>query len=67
MSFTAQLRAAKGDLAAREVAAAVSSLLSVRTVEHWLAGRREPPDWAQDWILSRVKRRSTKLNDRQPS
>lgn len=55
MTFTAQLRSAKGDLSAREVAARVSPLLSVRTVEHWLAGRREPPAWAQAWILSRVK------------
>ena len=55
MSFAAQLQAAKGDLTARQVAAAVSPVLSHRTVEDWLADRRKPPEWAQDWILSRVR------------
>jgi hypothetical protein len=55
MSFTAQLQAAKGDLTARQVAAAVSPLLSHRTVEDWLADRRTPPEWSHDWILSRVR------------
>lgn len=54
MSFALQLQAAKGDLTARQVAAAVSPVLSHRTVEDWLADRRKPPEWAQDWILSRV-------------
>jgi hypothetical protein len=54
MTFAAQLQTAKGDLTARQVAAAVSPLLSVRTVEEWLADRRSPPAWTQDWILSRV-------------
>lgn len=56
MTFAAQLQSAKGDLTARQVAAAVSPLLSVRTVEDWLADRRSPPAWAQDWILSRVRK-----------
>lgn len=55
MSFAAQLQAAKGDLTARQVAAAVSPLLSVRTVEDWLAERRSPPAWAHEWIISRVR------------
>lgn len=55
MNFSAQLQAAKGDLTARQVAAAVSPLLSVRTVEDWLADRRSPPAWTQEWILSRVR------------
>jgi hypothetical protein len=55
MTFAAQLQAAKGDLTARQVASAVSPLLSVRTVEDWLADRRSPPAWTQDWILSRVR------------
>ena len=54
MSFALQLQTAKGDMTARQVAAAVSPLLSVRTVEDWLADRRSPPAWTQDWILSRV-------------
>lgn len=55
MSFAAQLQAAKGDLTARQVAAAVSPLLSVRTVEDWLTDRRKPPVWTHDWIISRVR------------
>ena len=55
MSFADQLQAAKSDLTARQVAAAVSPLLSVRTVEDWLADRRSPPAWTHEWILSRVR------------
>lgn len=55
MSFADQLQAAKGDLTARQVAAAVSPLLSVRTVEDWLADRRSPPSWTHEWILSRLR------------
>jgi hypothetical protein len=56
MTFAAQLHQAKSHLTAREVASAISPLLSVRTVEDWLAGRRSPPPWAQAWILSRLRR-----------
>lgn len=55
MGLSLQLQAAKGDLTARQVAAAVSPLLSVRTVEDWLADRRSPPAWTHEWILSRVR------------
>jgi len=55
VNFSSQLQAVKGDLTARQVAAAVSPLLSVRTVEDWLADRRSPPAWTQEWILSRVR------------
>lgn len=55
MSFGDQLQAAKGHLTAREVAAAVSPRLSVRTVEDWMANRRSPPAWTHEWILSRVR------------
>ena len=55
MSFAGQLQTAKGDLTARQVAAAVSPHLSVRTVEKWLVDINEPPLWAQDWIISRVR------------
>ena len=54
MTFATQLQAAKSHLTAREVASAVSPLLSHRTVEDWLADRRSPPAWTQEWILSRV-------------
>jgi len=54
MTFTEQLQAAKGDLTARQVAAAVSPLLSVRTVEDWLADRRSPPPWTHEWIVECV-------------
>lgn len=55
MSFSVQLQTAKGDLTARQVAAAISPLLSHRTVEEWLADRRSPPAWTHEWILSRVR------------
>ena len=55
MTFATQLQAAKGDLTARQVAAAVSPLLSVRTVEKWLSGDNEPPAWTHEWIISRVR------------
>lgn len=55
MSFAAKLQTAKGALTARQVAAAVSPLLSHRTVEDWIADRRSPPAWTQEWILSRVR------------
>jgi len=55
MTFADQLKAAKGDLTARQVASAVSPLLPVRTVEKWLGGDNEPPAWTRDWIISRVQ------------
>ena len=55
MTFAAQLQDAKGDLTARQVASAVSPLLSVRTVEKWLAGDNEPPAWTHEWIISGVR------------
>jgi len=55
VSFSSQLQTTKGDLTARQVASAVSPLLSVRTVEEWLADRRSPPAWTHEWILSRVR------------
>jgi hypothetical protein len=55
MTFATQLQVAKGDLTARQVASAVSPLLSVRTVEDWLADRRSPPAWTHEWILSRIR------------
>ncbi len=57
MSFAEQLTAS--GLTAREVAAAVSPLLSVRTVEDWLQARRTPPEWSHAFILSRIRRSKT--------
>lgn len=54
MTFADQLKKAKGDLTARQVASAVSPLLPVRTVEKWIGGDNEPPAWTRDWIISRV-------------
>lgn len=66
MTFAEQLTAAKGDLTARQVAAAVSPLLSVRTVEDWLANRRSPPAWTHDWIISRVRGEITPRRPQRP-
>jgi len=59
MSFASQLQAAKGDLTARQVASAVSPLLSVRTVEKWLAAVNEPPAWTHEIVLWRVAQRKS--------
>ena len=56
MSFAEQL--ATSGLTAREVAKAVSPLLSTRTVEDWLQARRTPPEWTHAFILSRLRRRT---------
>ena len=45
-------------LSAADAARAVSPKLPRRTVEDWIQGRRTPPDWTQDWILSRVASRA---------
>jgi len=62
MSFAEQI-AASG-LTAREVAAAVSPLLSVRTVEDWMQGRRTPPEWSHAFIIARIRRRATATRKR---
>jgi hypothetical protein len=64
MSFADQLTSAKRHLSAREVAAAVSPLLSVRTVEHWLSGYRTPPEWTQHWIISKVSAKQKRVAGR---
>ena len=58
MTFSAQLATAKNRLSAREAALAVSPILSVRTVQDWLAGRRTPPTWTHSWILDRVRKKA---------
>ncbi len=64
--FASQLQAAKGDLTARQVAAAVSAHLSVRTVEKWLAGVNVPPLWTHEWIISRVRGEITPRRPKRP-
>lgn len=56
MSFADELRTAAGQLSAADCAKAVSPLLSRRTVEDWMQARRTPPAWAQEWLLTRIKR-----------
>jgi hypothetical protein len=60
MTFADKLTTAKSYLSAREVALAVSPILSVRTVQDWLAARRTPPPWTHSWILERVRRKGIK-------
>jgi len=57
MDFATQLQNAKGDLTARQVAAAVSPILSHRTVEKWLANVNEPPEWTHEIVLWRIAQR----------
>ena len=56
MSFVRDLNHAAAPLTASEAATAVSTLLSRRTMEDWLQGRRTPPDWTHDIILTRIRR-----------
>jgi hypothetical protein len=65
MSFAAELRTAAGQISAAACAGAVSPLLSRRVVENWIAGRNEPPDWAQAWILTRIKRAAARHERKQ--
>jgi hypothetical protein len=66
MSFATELRAAAGQLSAAECAKAVSPLLSKRTVEDWMQARREPPAWAQEWLLTRIKRARARAERKSP-
>lgn len=50
-NFAEQLRVAKGNLTARQVAEAIKNAVSVRTVEDWLSGRHEPLRWQQNITL----------------
>ena len=56
MSWPSDLTTAAAPLTAAEAARAVSPLLSVRTMEDWLQGRRTPPDWTHAYILAAVSR-----------
>jgi hypothetical protein len=64
MSFVRDLNNAAAPLTASEAAAAVSPLLSRRTMEDWLQGRRTPPPWTHDMILARVRARARRKQRR---
>jgi len=66
MSFATELKSAAGQLTAAACAQAVSPLLSRRTVEDWIQARREPPDWTQAWILTRIKRARARAERKSP-
>lgn len=66
MSFATELRTAAGQLPASACAKAVSPLLSRRVVENWIAGRNDPPDWTQAWILTRVNRARERAERKSP-
>lgn len=54
MTFASELRKAKGNLTAKQVAEAVDNAVSVRTIEDWLAGRHTPHKWQQNILLGRL-------------
>jgi len=68
MTFARELSNAAATLTAAEAAAAVSPLLSRRTMEDWFQGRRTPPAWTRAWILARVASRAkSKARKHRPS
>lgn len=56
MNWADMFRTARGSLSQAEAAAAISALLSVRTVQDWELGRRQPPDWVQPLVLAVLRR-----------
>ena len=64
MSWTSDLTHAAAPLTAAEAARAVSPLLSVRTMEDWLQGRRTPPEWTHAYILACVTRYARRKTQR---
>jgi len=56
MNWAAQFVEARGSLTQAEAAASISALLSVRTVEDWELGRRQPPAWVQALVLAVLRR-----------
>ena len=64
MSWPASLITAAAPLTASEAARAVSPLLSVRTMEDWLQGRRTPPDWTHAYIIACVTRAASRKTQR---
>ena len=64
MSWLSDLTTAAAPLTAAEAARAVSPLLSVRTMEDWLQGRRTPPDWTHAYIIAAVSRAAKRKRGR---
>ena len=64
MSWPADLTTAAAPLTASEAARAVSPLLSVRTMEDWLQGRRTPPEWTHAYIIAAVSRAAVRKTRR---
>jgi hypothetical protein len=64
MSWPTDLTRAAAPLTAAEAARAVSPLLSVRTMEDWIQGRRTPPDWTHDYIVACVARAASRKTRR---
>jgi len=64
MSWTNDITTAAAPLTAAEAAHAVSPLLSVRTMEDWLQGRRTPPDWTHAYIIAAVSRAAARKTRR---
>jgi len=60
VSWSHDLTTAAAPLTAAEAARAVSPLLSVRTMEDWLQGRRTPPDWTHAYIIAAVTRAASR-------
>jgi hypothetical protein len=64
MSWADAIREARGSLTQVEAAAAISSRLSVRTLQDWELGRNKPPEWVQDLVLGVLRgRRGKKRSD----
>ena len=64
MSWPSDLTTAAAPLTAAEAARAVSPLLSVRTMEDWLQGRRCPPDWTHSYIIAAISRAAARKTRR---
>lgn len=64
MNWADQFRTARGSLSQAEAAAAISALLSVRTVQDWELGRRQPPDWVQALVLGVLRRAAGRVKRR---
>ncbi len=56
MNWADTFRTAPGSLSQAEAAASISGLLSVRTVQDWELGRRQPPAWVQPLVLAVLRR-----------
>lgn len=55
MKWAKEITTARAHLSQAEAARAIWPTLSVRTVQDWESGRREPPDWVQGLVLLRLR------------